>query len=167
MLLSSAIHRFARAGYCLRIVALLALLFANLSPALGAGHAVAAPSAAPPAQAAPAVAATKTDRLLVDRDGDGRADPGDTLRYTVVVSNTGATNATGVTFNDTLDRNVTLTPGSIQTTPLALGQAATTNEDTALPLTLGASDADGDVLTFTILSAPTHGTLSGVSALST
>jgi uncharacterized repeat protein (TIGR01451 family) len=146
----------------LRIVVIVALLFANLSPVLGisSGAASAHPadvraavSDQSPAQAAaataPAIVATKTDRLLIDRDGDGKADPGDTLRYTVVVSNTGAADATGVMFDDTLDRNVTLAPGSIETTPLALNQAATTPEDTPIPLTLGGSDADGDLLAYT------------------
>ena len=46
---------------------------------------------------APTVTATKVDALLVDNDLDLKADPGDTLRYTVVIGATGE-DATGVTF---------------------------------------------------------------------
>lgn len=45
--------------------------------------------------------------------------------------------------------------------PTAHGQALTTAEDTALPITLTGSDPDGDPLTFTIVSGPQHGTLTG------
>ena len=48
--------------------------------------------------ALPIAIATKTDQLVIDIDGDGVADPGDTLRYTVAFSNTGTTAANGVTF---------------------------------------------------------------------
>ncbi|MBC8095007.1 MAG: immunoglobulin domain-containing protein, partial [Akkermansiaceae bacterium] len=44
--------------------------------------------------------------------------------------------------------------------PTAFSQIATTDEDIALPITLGALDPDGDALTFNV-SAPAHGTLSG------
>jgi Ca2+-binding RTX toxin-like protein len=46
-------------------------------------------------------------------------------------------------------------------TPVAASQSATTDEDTAVPVTLVASDADGDSLTYSIVSAPGHGTLAG------
>ena len=62
--------------------------------------------------------ATKTDSLLVDNDIDLKADPGDTLKYTVVIGATGE-DATGVTFTDTVDPNTAFVPGSIFTTPLA------------------------------------------------
>jgi uncharacterized repeat protein (TIGR01451 family) len=73
---------------------------------------------ASPAIPGPVITATKTDFLLTDGDGDTKADPGDTLKYTVVISNTGS-DATGVSFNDTVDPNTTLDAGSIATTPLA------------------------------------------------
>jgi hypothetical protein len=40
-------------------------------------------------------------------------------------------------------------------------QLVTTAEDTPVAVTLGATDADGDALTPTILTAPAHGTLTG------
>src|SRR5204862_311476 len=43
----------------------------------------------------------------------------------------------------------------------AFSQNLTNNEDTALPITLTASDPDGPVTNFTLVTLPTNGTLSG------
>jgi len=48
------------------------------------------------------------------------------------------------------------------TPPVADDQAVTTDEDAAKPITLTASDADGDDLSFSIVSDPDYGTLSGL-----
>ena len=48
--------------------------------------------------------------------------------------------------------------------PVAQAQSVTTAEDTAKAITLTASDVDGDGLTYTVVSGPTHGTLSGSGA---
>ena len=45
--------------------------------------------------------------------------------------------------------------------PLATAQSVNTAIDTATVIILAATDADGDVLTYAIVTAPTHGTLSG------
>jgi hypothetical protein len=45
--------------------------------------------------------------------------------------------------------------------PVANDQAATAEEDTPLPITVTASDPDGDVLTYSILTGPSNGTISG------
>src|SRR5689334_14295390 len=50
-------------------------------------------AAQPAALLAPAITATKNDTLLTDVDGDGNVDPGDTIRYTIVVNNTGSSDA--------------------------------------------------------------------------
>jgi uncharacterized repeat protein (TIGR01451 family) len=71
------------------------------------------------ASAVPVISATKVDHLIVDNDGDGVADPGDTIRYTVVVTNSGTMNASNVGFADAIDANTTLVAGSIKTTPIA------------------------------------------------
>lgn len=73
-----------------------------------------------PSPAAAEIAATKTDQLLVDKDGDGRADPGDTIRYTVITTNTGTTDASNLLISDTLDVNTHLVTGSARISPIAL-----------------------------------------------
>lgn len=75
---------------------------------------LARPSLLPAAAYAPAttvVNATKTDSFS-DPEGDNKAEPGQTITYDVNVSNTGAADATGVNFTDTIDLNTTLVPGS-------------------------------------------------------
>jgi len=48
-------------------------------------------------------------------------------------------------------------------TPVANAQNVTTDEDTARAITLTATDADGDTLTYGVVTGPTHGTLSGTA----
>lgn len=59
------------------------------------------------------VSASKTDELVDDVDGDGNAGPGDTVRYTVVLTNTGSQDASNVVFDDTPDSNTALVVGSV------------------------------------------------------
>jgi len=56
--------------------------------------------------------------LTTDANGNGVVNPGDTLIYSITVAN-GATDATGVIFTDVLDSNLTLVPGSVNSTPIA------------------------------------------------
>ncbi len=56
---------------------------------------------------------------------------------------------------------VTLDVTPVNDAPVAVGQALTTDEDVVLPVTLGATDVDGDALVFTVQASPAHGTLSG------
>ncbi|HST53042.1 MAG TPA: Ig-like domain-containing protein [Pyrinomonadaceae bacterium] len=67
--------------------------------------------------AAPIITATKVD-AFPDPNSDGKADPGETITYTVTVSNTGSADATGVQFNDAIDPNTTFVPGSTTTQPI-------------------------------------------------
>ncbi len=67
----------------------------------------------------PNLVAIKKDILTVDNDADNLADPGDTLRYTIFVTNSGITDAGAVGFQDTIDANTTLVAGSLRTTPIA------------------------------------------------
>ncbi|HWS89856.1 MAG TPA: Ig-like domain-containing protein [Pyrinomonadaceae bacterium] len=55
----------------------------------------------------------------------------------------------------------TPTPTPPNTPPVANGVALSTAEDAARAFTLSASDAEGDALTYTVVSAPAHGTLTG------
>jgi uncharacterized repeat protein (TIGR01451 family) len=64
----------------------------------------------------PYIQAFKTAALDVDADGDGEAGPGDTLKYTATVSNTGSEDATGVVFEDTSDPKTRLAAGSVTRT---------------------------------------------------
>jgi VCBS repeat-containing protein len=58
--------------------------------------------------------------------------------------------------------NITIAPGP-NTAPTAIAQSVSTAEDTATPVTLTGSDADGDTLSFTVVTPPVHGTLSGIA----
>ncbi len=79
--------------------------------------------------------ATKTDVLLVDNDGDGQAGPGDTLQYTIIITNPDDAfdaEAAGVVFSDTLDINTTLVVSSVTTT-----QGAVTSGNDAGDINVG------------------------------
>ncbi|HEX8474956.1 MAG TPA: PxKF domain-containing protein [Pyrinomonadaceae bacterium] len=101
---------------------------------------------------APQITATKKD-AFPDPDNDGQAVPGDTVTYTVKITNNGADDATGVVFTDTIDSNSTLVGGSVNTTPLAINDsyAAVGNVRLSINTGLGVlnndSDPDGNVLT--------------------
>ncbi|MCU0778622.1 MAG: Ig-like domain-containing protein, partial [Akkermansiaceae bacterium] len=47
--------------------------------------------------------------------------------------------------------------------PVAIGQTVITDKYTAVPITLAASDANGDALVYTIVNAPSMGSLSGTA----
>lgn len=66
------------------------------------------------------ILAEKTVLLLDDLDENGIASPGDILEYTITIFNQGATNATGVVFNDTLDINTALVTDSLIHSPIAV-----------------------------------------------
>ena len=51
---------------------------------------------------------------------------------------------------------------SVNTPPVAQTQSPSTNEDTPLTVTLSASDADGDALTFAIGTGPANGSLGAI-----
>jgi uncharacterized repeat protein (TIGR01451 family) len=131
----------ARIAGRLRIAALVALLLTHIPLALGQSPAVmlSAPipfaQPEPPARTMPAAAgvtASKTDAPLADTNRNGRSDPGETLRYTVVVSNSSGTDLTGVAFDDTLDANTNVISGSLQISPLAFGDSYSTLRNTPL-----------------------------------
>jgi VCBS repeat-containing protein len=50
---------------------------------------------------------------------------------------------------------------TVDAVPVANAQSVSTAEDTAKAITLTGSDADGDPLTFSIVTGPSHGSLSG------
>src|SRR5262245_51111058 len=95
----------------------------------------------------PTVTATKADSLLIDNDSDTKADPGDTVKYTVTIGATGE-DATGVTFTDTVDPNSTFVAGSLRTTPLARPDSYSATGNIRITVAAGsgvlANDSDPD-----------------------
>jgi uncharacterized repeat protein (TIGR01451 family) len=75
------------------------------------------PAPVAPPLVAPSLSVTKVDSFP-DPDGDGKAEPGQTITYNVTVTNNG-TDATNVQFTDTIDPGTTLVPGSVATQPIA------------------------------------------------
>jgi hypothetical protein len=71
---------------------------------------------------APSLTATKVDALVGD-DGDGNAEPGEGIMYTVTISNGGPDPATNVNFTDTIDANTTFVPGSLAASPIAVNDS--------------------------------------------
>src|SRR4029434_5474519 len=84
----------------------------------------------------------------VDADADGKADPGDTIAYTLSLANTSGVGATGLAIANPLDSHTTLVPGSLNSTPVAFDQSVSLNEDATLVITLQGQDPDGSNLTF-------------------
>ena len=138
----------ARIAGRLRAAALVALLLTHIPPALAQSPAVglAAPitlaQPEPPARTLPAAAGVTASNPMLRwwiRIEIGRTDPGETLRYTVVVSNSSGADLAGVTFDDTLDPNTSAgrrlaanqpaglwrqLQHAIRDTPLAIGRRA-------------------------------------------
>lgn len=67
----------------------------------------------------------------------------------------------GLVFSE--PATVTLTVLPVNDRPAALPQAASGAEDTALAVTLAATDIEGDTLAYTVTVPPAHGTLSGTA----
>ncbi len=129
------------------------------------------------AQALSLHSSTSLPIVLVATDGDN-----DPVSYSIVTapshgtltgtppnvtySTSGYAGPDSFTFkaNDGLaDGNVaTITINVTNNTPVAQAQTASVHSRVALPLALAATDADGDALTYSIVTPPAHGTLSGV-----
>lgn len=96
------------------------------------------------APAAVTIAATKTDFLQNDADGSGGPTPGDTIRYTVVITNSGDTDATGVIFDDTPDPNTTLS-GTLHTAPVAFDDAYASLGNVGISVPAGSGVLGNDI----------------------
>jgi len=123
----------------------------TVTPSLGLGPRLAAP-------VAPTVTATKNDSLFTDVDNDGKADPGDTIKYTVSIGASGQ-DATGVTFTDTVDPNTTIVGGTTAASPVAsndtfpvtvVGNVRINSANLATPFSVVANDFLGVNPTSTI-----------------
>ena len=115
-------------------------------------------TAQPPVSAVAAFGVPQlTATLQVDADGNAVASPGDTLRYQLRIPNIGDATMTGVSANLPLDPNTAAVAGSLNVSPIALDQAVPATEDTDAPITLTGSDADGNALTYTVVTQPANG----------
>ncbi|HEX8240755.1 MAG TPA: Ig-like domain-containing protein [Allosphingosinicella sp.] len=66
-----------------------------------------------------AVTVTRTSALFTDNDGDGVADPGDTLLVHILIQNTNATDIVNLKVYDT-QSGLTVDPNTVKITPIAL-----------------------------------------------
>ncbi|MFA6955134.1 MAG: hypothetical protein WC538_04595 [Thermoanaerobaculia bacterium] len=98
----------------------------------------------------PVAGATKSAALQNDADGSGGPGPGDTIRYTVLVTNAvdpDALDITGALFTDTPGANTTLVAGSV-TTSTGTVTTGNTPGDTTVAIDLGTL-TDGQTATIT------------------
>ena len=64
---------------------------------------------------------------------------------------------------DSAPATVSITVLAVNDAPLANAQAVTTAQDTALAITLTGSDLEGSPLTYSVVTSPAHGSLSGTA----
>ncbi|MBC8395449.1 MAG: alpha/beta fold hydrolase, partial [Candidatus Marinimicrobia bacterium] len=64
---------------------------------------------------------------------------------------------------DSEPATVTITVNTVNDTPIADDISVTTDEDVSVAITMTGSDADGDDLTFSVVSAPVNGTYDGTT----
>jgi len=70
----------------------------------------------------PLVYALKTVQIQTDNGTAGQVDPGDVLRYTITITNSGAIPASGVLFTDAVPANTTYVANTVQLNGLPVGQ---------------------------------------------
>jgi uncharacterized repeat protein (TIGR01451 family) len=97
---------------------------------------------------AAAVTAEKSSSLDVDADGDGLVSPGDTLLYSVVITNSGTAAVDNMVFTDTPDLNTALVAGSVTTTQ-GVVTTGNTAGDTEVSVFVGTLASGGGQVTIT------------------
>lgn len=112
---------------------------------------------------------TQTDEIILDNGTSGKADPGDKIRYTVTITNTGGASATNVQLTVStppdLDGLTTLVPGPFKSSPLALPDSYTStgNVGISVPAASGVKANDFDdalaSATLSVTTPPVHGTV--------
>lgn len=114
--------------------------------------------------AAPALSASKIATLEVDADGNGSPSPGDTLRYTITVTNTGNRSGSVVLVSDVPDPNAPLVPGSVQTTAgtITSGNGAS---DTTVAVDTGTIPGRGGSVTTSFLARIVRPLPAGVTSV--
>ncbi|MEG3181828.1 cadherin-like domain-containing protein [Sphingomonas sp. LT1P40] len=106
-----------------------------------------------------------TDEIRNDVDGDGVADAGDTIETTIVIENSGDTDALNVAISDALD-GLTIDPDSVTITPIAVDNVFTITGNTPITFTRAQLvgndlDPDGNAANLVIsnVSAGSNGTI--------
>ena len=92
----------------------------------------------------PNLIASKNSVRQIDADSSGNNSPGDTLRYTIVVTNNGAGAASGVVLTDVPDANGALVVGSVTTTQGSI-TAGNGGGDTSVAVNIGTIAAGASV----------------------
>ena len=88
------------------------------------------------------------------------------LTYTPKAGYSGSDALTFRANDGTLDSNVatiTFVVGADNVAPVAFSQKVATDEDKTLSITLNAADTNGDTVTYDVVQAPAHGTLTGTA----
>ncbi|GEM_PF-1676346 len=80
-----------------------------------------------------------------------------------VLDVTVAVNDPAVGANPDDSESLAISITDVNEAPVANNQSVTTDEDTAVAITLTGSDVDSDPLTFTVVDSPLHGTLTGAA----
>ena len=70
-------------------------------------------------------------------------------------------NGTAPNVNTSAPRTLVINVTAVNDAPVANNGSATTNEDTAVAATASASDVDGDTLTYSVVTGPANGVLTG------
>lgn len=112
------------------------------------------------------VASSNTTLLPLNRITLGGSGANRTITLNPVANRSGSAAITlTVTDGELSDSSqFTLTVTPVNDAPVAQGQTLTTNANTPLNITLQATDIENNALTYSIVTAPTHGTLSGTGA---
>ena len=94
----------------------------------------------------PYISALKSCELVSDNDDDGKVSPGDELRCTIRITNTGQTSPDSLQFCENLNTNVTYVPGSTT--------QGINDDPVADPVPLTTSTLDPDCLTVDYSTGP-------------
>jgi hypothetical protein len=110
---------------------------------------------------APSISATNT-YAITNNVGPAGASAGDELEYTVVITNGGPDPANNTAFNETVDINTTLVPGSVKASPIAQNDSYVTIGNVNINIAVGEGLFAND-----ISPAATALSLSGSTNIST
>ncbi len=105
--------------------------------------------------------------IIVSAPGHGTlTGSGPNITYTPSLNYNGADSFTFKANDGSTDSNVatvSITIGPVNDPPIASNQSVTTPEDIATAINLTANDVDANPLTYSVVSSPLHGTLSGTA----